>query len=365
MEPTITEMARWLEGGFPGGDGALAAEARQVMLEEVGPEVHLRGLLEFSNICRCDCYYCGIRAGGDADPEAPRRFSLSEQEIVEAARYSLEAGFGSMTLQSGERRDERFISFVEGALQRIKAETSGELLPEGLGITLCVGEQSPHAYRRFFEAGAHRYLLRIESSAPHLFARLHPPHQRLKERVAALRSLKEIGYQLGTGVMIGVPGQTAEDLARDIAFFREIDADMIGMGPYIPAAGSADREMRRRGLLPTLDDRSRLILSLRMIAVTRIALRDINIAATTALQALSPRGREAGLAFGANVLMPIVTPNALRSSYQLYNGKPCIDEEADACRECTIARVVSVGRPVSTNRWGDAPHAGRNGRAEA
>lgn len=353
LDPDVSTMASWLDGRFEGGDGALASLAREVMLAEVGPNVHLRGLLEFSNRCRCDCFYCGIRRSNRSE----RDFTLTEDEIASVARHCLASGFGSMTLQSGERRDDAFVSFVERMIRRIKAETVTHDLPNGLGITLCVGEQSRETFARFFEAGAHRYLLRIETSDPDLFARLHPPKQSYDARVRALVDIKEIGYQLGTGVMIGIPGQDAGALARDVKFFRDIDADMIGMGPYIEADGTAAVEMNRRRLLPAGTAHERLRRSLRMIGVTRIALRDVNIAATTALQALSPTGREAGLAFGANVMMPIVTPGGMRRAYQLYDGKPCIDEEAEACTRCTARRVAFIGRPLSRNRWGDAPHA--------
>lgn len=346
------EVTRWLDGAYPGGDAALAARARDVMLREVGPMVHLRGLLEFSNYCECDCHYCGIRRSA-----APIRFALDEEEIVVAARRSLAAGFGSMTLQSGERTDRRFVDFVVRILRRIKRETRTSQLPDGLGITLCVGEQTRESYERFYEAGAHRYLLRIETSDEALFAAIHPDGQRFDRRVRALCDLKEIGYQLGTGVMIGIPGQSATQLARDVAFFAAIDADMIGMGPYLEAPGPAAERMRERGMEPDRSLHERLRLALRMIAVTRIALRDVNIAAATALQAISPTGREAGLAYGANVLMPLVTPSAHRSAYRLYEGKPCVDEAADACERCTPARAARIGRPVTMNAWGDAPHA--------
>ncbi len=370
--PPVEEMAAWLDGRHPGGDGVLASRARETMLAEVGPAVHMRGLLEFSNSCTQGCYYCGIRndagrsvRGVRRAESVPLRFTLSESEILDAARHCLNAGFGSMTLQSGERRDPAFVAFVERILRRIKAETTTPELPEGLGITLCVGEQRRDVYERFFNAGAHRYLLRIETSDPDLFARLHPPPQSFDRRVQALTELQEIGYQVGTGVMIGLPGQGGEELARDISFFAAIDADMIGMGPYIEAPGSAYVEMNRRSLLPAGSTAERLRRALRMIAVTRIALRDVNIAATTALQALSPTGREAGLMFGANVLMPIVTPGSRRDSYQLYQGKPCIDEAAEACTACIIGRAARVSRPVTQNGWGDAPHATRKGRIPA
>ncbi len=356
--PTLTELSRWLEGGYPGGDDALARRAREVMEAEVGRHVSLRGLLEFSNRCSCDCYYCGIRKSARLHRDTGGRFTLEEGEIIEAAKECLAAGFGSMTLQSGERRDEPFIRFLEGVIRRIKRETRTSLLPEGLGITLCVGRQSREVYRRLYEAGAHRYLLRVETTNEQLFSRLHPPQQRLESRIRALKDIKETGFQLGTGVMIGIPGQSAADLARDVAFFREIDADMIGMGPYLESSGLPPEQLAALRVLPESSREERLQLSLRMIAVTRIYLRDINIAATTALQAVSPTGREAGLSYGANVLMPIVTPGHRRRAYQLYEGKPWVDEDSRASAGCTPGRAARIGRPVALNRWGDAPHAG-------
>lgn len=350
-------IVRRLAGTYRGGDVELARSARRAMLRAVGPQVHQRGLLEFSNHCARNCYYCGIRRAARLDLDGERRYALSEDQIVAVAQLCRDAGFGSMTLQSGERRDRRFVRFVEHVLRRIKRETVTSALPQGLGITLCVGEQSREDYERFFEAGAHRYLLRVETSSPELFAQLHPQEQTLERRVHALRDLKQIGYQLGTGVMIGLPGQTLEDLARDVQFFEQIDADMIGMGPYIEPIGTPARLMRRRGLVAQQTPTDRFRLSLRMIAVTRLALPDVNIAATTALQALSPFGREAGLAHGANVVMPIVTPNSVRAAYQLYEGKPCVEDSADACVSCTARRVAAVARPVSHDVWGDAPHA--------
>ncbi|WP_245874029.1 [FeFe] hydrogenase H-cluster radical SAM maturase HydE [Alkalispirochaeta sphaeroplastigenens] len=358
---SLAELEELLLGHWPGGDAALAARARQVMAEEVGEEVRLRGLLEFSNRCASDCYYCGIRRSSDTDDGGHPlvRFDLTEEAILEGAQLCLQEGYGSMTLQAGERRDRAFIDFVEGVLRKIKEETVTPDLPRGLGITLSVGEQTRETYARFFDAGAHRYLLRVETSDPRLFARLHPPEQTLERRIRALEDLKATGFQVGTGVMIGIPGQTARDLARDILFFRKIDADMIGMGPYIEAAGSARQEMLHRGLLPESSPPERLRLSLRMIAATRLALRDVNIAAATALQALSPTGREQGLAFGANVLMPIVTPGGQRKAYQLYQGKPCVEETARECIACTPRRAAWARRPVSYHSWGDAPHARR------
>jgi biotin synthase len=312
--------------------------------------VLLRGLIEFSNECANDCLYCGIRRS-NAEVE---RYCLTSDEVVEAALFAAVKGFGSVVLQSGERHDEALVSFVEDVVRRIKRESTSAALPQGLGVTLSVGEQSRESYERFFRAGAHRYLLRIETSSPVLYRRLHPARQSFEERVRCLRLLKEIGYQVGTGVMIGLPGQTVEQLADDILFFRDIDADMIGMGPYIVHHGTpmvtheAEVSARKAQILQ---------LSLNMIAVTRLVLKDVNIASTTALQAMHPEGRELGLSYGANVIMPQVTPSSVRRHYLLYDGKPCVTEDSADCAECVAARVLAAGRSIAWNAWGDSRHA--------
>ncbi|MHB9027349.1 MAG: [FeFe] hydrogenase H-cluster radical SAM maturase HydE [Candidatus Latescibacterota bacterium] len=329
----------------------LHARALAVTREQTGNTVFFRGLIEFSNRCGKNCFYCGIR-GGNRKVE---RYTLSAEEIIECALWAEESRYGSLVLQSGEQSSPEFIALVEQAVREIKRRTS-------LGITLCVGEQTPDTYRRFFDAGAHRYLLRIETSDPELYARLHPRSHSFAARLGCLRKLREIGFQVGTGVMIGLPSQTLGHLARDIRFFREEDIDMIGMGPYIIhhetplAAPEAVTEWERNK-----DDI--LSLALNMIAVTRLALRDVNIASTTALQALHPEGRELGLNAGANVVMPVITPQRYRSSYLLYEGKPCIEDAAAACRDCLSGRIRSVGREVGWNEWGDSPHASRRNRA--
>ncbi len=312
----------------------------------LGNEVYYRGIVEFSNICALDCYYCGIRASN----ERIDRYCLTMDEVVENALWCGEVGYGSTVLQSGERSNPEFVDYVEECLSEIKKRSKSEKLPDGLGITLSVGEQSLDTYKRFFAAGAHRYLLRIETTNPDLFAQLHPESQSLDERMDCLGYLKEAGFQVGTGVMIGIPGQTLEDLANDILFFKERDVDMIGMGPYITSPGGA---MSERGMM---EKDALLQLAFNMIAVTRLVLRDTNIAATTALQALMPTGREVGISYGANVTMPNLTPTELRKSYQLYEGKPCLDEGRADCRGCLQKRVESVGRTVGWDAWGDSLH---------
>lgn len=332
----------------------LKRRAGEVMVKEVGTDVYYRGIIEFSNICTLDCHYCGIRR---SNSRVTDRYTLSKQEIIDTALWCRDAGYGSLVLQSGERRDQPFISFVEDLIMTIRRESVSPRLPEGLGITLGVGEQDEHTYQRLADAGAHRYLLRIETTSEALYRRLHPSGQRLSERISCLRSLRKIGFQVGTGVMIGLPGQSIGMLADDILFFRDMDVDMIGMGPYIV---HEDSPMAPQGMM---EKEALMQLSLNMIAAVRLALKDVNIASTTALQALYPDGRERGLAYGANVTMPNLTPQYVRKGYQLYQGKPCVEESKNECRECLLGRITSIGREVGFDAWGDSPHALQRTRA--
>jgi len=213
-----------------------------------------------------------------------------------------------------------------------------------------VGEQSRETLRRFRKAGAHRYLLRIETTNPGLFSRIHPGEQTLESRLSCLRILREEGFAVGTGVMIGLPWQTTEMLADDLLFYRDNDFDMFGMGPFIP---HHDTPM---GNAPVIPDGERMRLSLLMIGLTRLLTVTTNIAATTALQALDPTGREKGLSWGANVLMPSVTPGEFRKEYLLYDGKPCTDEKKEDCLNCLRMRVEMAGRVVAVDDWGDPVH---------
>ena len=337
-------------------DPAAIEELRRAAFDRttatVGDTVHYRGLIELSNRCALDCLYCGIRRSN----RELVRYGLDRAEAIEAALFCAEAGYGSCVLQAGERRDEAFVAFVAELVAEIRDRSRSDRLPDGLGITLSLGEQSLATYRRWREAGAHRYLLRIETSNPALFATIHPPEQSFAGRLQALDDLRAAGFQVGTGVMIGLPGQTLDDLAADIGFYAERDIDMIGMGPYLHSAGGALPEeamMEREALLT---------LALNMIAVTRLSLPDLNIAATTALQALVEDGRERGIRFGANVTMPNATPRRVRPQYQLYDGKPCLDEGSLECRGCLERRVTTAGRKVGWDQWGDSPHARRRRR---
>jgi len=322
----------------------LFAAAYELKCRHVGKVVSLRGLVELGNHCAKNCYYCGIRR----DNGKVSRYRLSEDDAVRMARWSFEQGYGSVVLQSGELESEENTGYIERVLKSIR-----EFGGDKFGVTLCLGEQREEVYRRWRAAGAHRYLLRIESSVPELYARLHPADHSYARRVECLRILKRLGYQTGSGVMIGLPGQTLDHLASDIEFYRAMDLDMIGMGPYIPHRDTPlGKDIE---LTPEYAERQ-LFLGFKMIAVTRLYLHDVNIAATTALQALDDRGRERGIRAGANVMMPNVTDTAYRKNYQLYENKPCLDENSAQCRNCLNWRVLAIGEKIAWGQRGDSPH---------
>lgn len=344
---TEAELAFLLRLDAPEALRMLFDAAYRVKLREVGKTVHLRGLIELGNRCVKNCLYCGIRR----DNTRENRFTLTMDEVLAGAEKILAFGYGSLVLQAGERTDAAWADFITEAVTKIKALDHG-----ALGITLSLGEQTEAVYRRWFEAGAHRYLLRIESSTPELYARLHPDDglHRFAPRLEALHALRRAGYQVGTGVMSGLPGQTAEDLARDLLFFRDLDIDMIGMGPYLPHhATPLGKMVLEEG---SYDPVRQLAIGLKMIAAARLLLHDVNIASTTALQALAPDGRERGLLAGANVMMPNVTATDYRSDYQLYDNKPGCDENAEESRAALERSVAAVGESVEYGAWGDSPH---------
>ncbi len=339
------EIQALLEISDPAELQALYDCAYRVKTKNVGQVAYFRGIIECSNICIKDCCYCGIRKSNTQ----VERFQMDEEEIVREALWAFENEYGSVVIQSGERQDAAFIEMIERVVRRIKKETGGKL-----GITLSLGEQTEETYRRWREAGAHRYLLRIETTNPKLYRKLHPEDHDLEERKHCLALLKKTGWQVGTGVMMALPGQTSEDLVNDILFMKKIDVDMIGMGPYIP---HRDTPMGEK--IPPYTDEQKmnaLTLGLKMIAVTRIVLKDINIAAATALQALEHTGREMGLKCGANVIMPNVTETGFRPNYTLYDNKPCTDENSSMCRGCLSRRITGIGETIGFNEWGDSKH---------
>lgn len=327
------------------GRNALLQAAAGKKLETVGKKVYFRGLVEFSNICSKDCLYCGIRK---SNPNV-LRYRATDEEILDACRFAWENQFGSVVLQSGEVSTPAFVKRVDGLLKKIKQLSNNEL-----GITLSCGEQTRDTYQRWRESGAHRYLLRIESSNRDLYYKIHPKTKKhsFEYRLEALGFLKDTGYQVGTGVMVGLPFQTFEDLANDLLFFKKSDIDMCGMGPYIEHEDTPLFE--HRNLL--MSKKERFDLTLSMIALLRLLMPDINIAAATALQAIDPAGRERALNIGANIIMPNLTPCNYRKDYLLYKDKPCLDEDAELCRNCLEARVTLAGSEVGYGEWGDSLH---------
>lgn len=319
--------------------------SKAVKEEQVGKKVYFRGLIEYSNYCSKNCLYCGIRAGNCRYI----RYQMPDEEVLEAAKYAYDNKFASIVIQSGERNDRKFIDSIERLLKEIHRMSEGNL-----HVTLSLGEQTEETYQRWFAAGAHRYLLRIEVSNPELYRKLHPNDKNhdYNERLEALRRLRKVGYQVGTGVMIGLPFQTIPDLADDLIFFRDFDIDMAGMGPYIEHEDTPLYQFRNE-LLPL---RERFLLSLKMVALLRIIMKDINIAATTAMQTIDPQGREKALLVGANVIMPNLTPVKYRQNYLLYENKPCLDEEAEECKSCLEARIALAGDEIGYGEWGDSRH---------
>ncbi|MDR1951045.1 MAG: [FeFe] hydrogenase H-cluster radical SAM maturase HydE, partial [Bacteroidales bacterium] len=251
----------------------------------------MRGLIEYSNRCAKDCYYCGIRASN----HKICRYDVDDELVLKATEYAWKKGFGSIVLQAGERKSREFTQKIEDLLKKTMTLTHHEI-----GITLSLGEQDEDTYKRWKDAGAKRYLLRIEASNKALYEKLHPQNHDYNARLKCLEMLKKLNFQVGTGVMIGLPFQTLENLAEDLQFFQNMDVDMVGMGPYIE---HHDTPL----FLQKSKIKNRLELSLKMIAILRILMPTINIAATTALQTLDPFGREKAIEVGANIIMPNLT----------------------------------------------------------
>jgi len=320
-------------------------KAHEVKNFHVGRKVYFRGLIEYSNICTKNCFYCGIRM----DNSRYQRYVLSDDEVLEAARFANDNNFASIVIQAGERSSKDFTLTIENLLKRIHTETDGKL-----HVTLSLGEQTEETYKRWYDSGAHRYLLRIEVSNPGLYARLHPGDSRHthKARLKALSLLRKTGYQVGSGVMIGLPFQTISDLAEDLCFFRDLDIDMVGMGPYIEHEDTPLYAFR--DMIPSVTDR--VNLSVKMVSILRIIMPDINIAATTALQALDPKGREKAIFAGANVIMPNLTPVKYRDNYLLYENKPNVKDQPDETKIALEKNIQAAGDEIGYGEWGDSRH---------
>lgn len=302
--------------------------ARTVRAGMYGNRVFMRGLIEFSNHCRKDCLYCGLRMSN----RHAERYRMTAEEIIACCDKGYRLGFRTFVLQSGE--DPWYtVDFLEGLIADIK-----DRFPDA-ALTLSIGERPGPELVRFYRAGADRYLLRHETASPRLYAQLHPRSSQTA-RIRCLEQLKEIGYQVGAGFMVGLPGQTRADLAEDMLFLRKLSPEMVGIGPFIPNSRTPLADRAGGTVEQTLV----------MVALTRLLLPDAHLPATTALGTLDPAGREMALAAGANVVMPNLTPTAYRPKYALYENKICLDEDADQCRGCVELRIRQAGCVVDMGR---------------
>lgn len=326
--PVRTRLLVWLQERDPWRLEQLRAAADAVRRETVGEAVHLRGLIEISSHCVRGCGYCGLRAGN----RGLARYRMDAGAVLACARQARDLGYGTVVLQAGEDPGlDR--GFIAGLVARLKEET-------GLAVTLSLGERSLEDLAAWRAAGADRYLLRFETSDPALFRRIHPGPGR--DRLRLLHGLRRLGYQVGTGVMVGLPGQTWASLAEDLLRFRELDPDMIGVGPYLPHPQTPLGREAHAGEVP-----NDVATTLKVIALARLLCPEANIPATTALATLDPaQGRERGLRAGANVVMPNLTPAPYREGYEIYPGKACVTETAAACAGCLAQRIRGLGRSL-------------------
>jgi len=339
-----SDILSWLEEEDPDRLEELYRMADEVRREAVGDEVHLRGLIEISNCCSRQCGYCGLRAGN----REVERYRMTEDEILGCARQAAQYRYGTVVLQAGEDYGiER--EWLAAIVRRIKEETP-------LAVTLSMGERPYEDLVAWKEAGANRYLLRFETSDPELYKLIHPASvgQTAVNRIDILGQLRELGYEVGSGVMIGIPGQTYTGLALDIAQFRRLDLDMIGVGPYIShpetPLGTGDWV---RPILPQEQVPNTEQMTYKVVALTRLTCPEANIPSTTALATLNKEtGRELGLMRGANVVMPNMTPTKYRALYEIYPAKACIDESSSECRVCLRRRIEAIGRQVGLGQGG-------------
>ena len=325
--------------GNPGFDECLSKRARAVRERVYGRDVYLRGLIEFTNYCRNDCRYCGIRRGN----RNAERYRLLDEEILSCADKGYELGFRTFVLQGGEDpyyTDERIEAIVRGIKER-----HGDA-----AVTLSIGEREKESYQRLFEAGADRYLLRHETADKEHYGMLHPADMSFDHRMQCLRNLREIGYQVGCGMMVGSPGQETRHLIGDLRFLQEFQPEMVGIGPFIP----------HRDTVYSGEPAGSVGLTLRLISIVRLILPEALLPATTALGTLDAKGREKGLMAGANVVMPNLSPGSVRHKYLLYDNKICTGDEAAECVKCMSMRVAGTGYQVVESR-GDHVRMRRTG----
>lgn len=307
----------------PNIDSELYKAANEVRKKYVGNAVHLRGLIEFSNICKCNCYYCGLRGSN----KTINRYRMSPNQIYDLAQKAKDYGYKTVVLQSGE--DNFFTT-------EILCELITKIKKLDLAITLSIGEKTKEEYLAYKKAGADRYLLRIETTDKKLYKKLHP-NMDIENRINCLKHIKEAGFELGTGCLVGLPNQTIDSLAEDILFFKEINTDMVGLGPFIPCPNTP-LEKATGG---------NLTLALKVMALTRLMLPDINIPATTAMETLLPNGRIIALNSGANVVMPNVTDQTHKEKYTIYPGKAGLNNSAEEYQKEIIEKIKNAGRTIS------------------
>lgn len=309
-------------------DEALFSAADKKRREVYGDEVYIRGLIEFTNYCKNNCYYCGIRR----DNKNAERYRLSKEDILACCDEGYRLGFRTFVMQGGED-----LYFTDSLICDI-VSTIRTRFPD-CAITLSIGEKSRESYQAFFDAGANRYLLRHETADATHYGKLHPASLSLENRKRCLYDLKSIGYQVGSGFMVGSPYQTTENLIKDLRFLSELQPDMIGIGPYITHADTPFASFSN----------GNLYLTLRLVAILRLMFPYALIPSTTALGTIHPQGRELGLKAGANVVMPNLSPVDVRKLYALYENKICTGEEAAQCRGCLEKRVISAGYRIVTD----------------
>jgi biotin synthase len=334
----------WLKETDRAALDALWRRADEVRRARVGHEVYLRGLIEITNYCERHCAYCGIAAC--AGPL--QRYRMTRDEILAVARQGRDFGFGTILLQGGQDPDVTG-AFVADVVRAIKDET-------GAAITLSLGERSDDDLRAWREAGADRYLLRFETSDPVLYGRIHPNLPgTVSDRFAQLLRMREMGYEIGTGVMVGIPGQTWDTLVDDIWAFRDYDMDMIGIGLYLPSpraplAGAMGQELAAAPADQVPNDE---LTTLKAVALTRLVCPDTNIPCTTALSILNPAAGSAnGLCRGANVVMSNLTPPEYRKLYEIYPGKAAVHETAQVLADGAVSLIVNLGRKVGKGPGG-------------
>ncbi|PKN17693.1 MAG: [FeFe] hydrogenase H-cluster radical SAM maturase HydE [Deltaproteobacteria bacterium HGW-Deltaproteobacteria-6] len=334
------EIITWLREEDERKLETLWSKANDTRIANVGDQVHLRGLIEISNICVRRCGYCGI----SADNSQIERYRMTEEEIMEYVHKAVDFGYGTVVMQAGEdygiTRE-----WMANIIRRIKFETS-------LAVTLSLGERPDEDLIAWREAGANRYLIRFETSNRDLYDRIHPPlGEHPSDRFAILSNLKKLGYEVGSGIMIGIPGQTYEDLACDILAFRELDLDMIGVGPFIPHPETPLGQCLPEASANQVPNTEQM--TYKVIALTRLVCPEANIPSTTALASLNKAdGRELGLMRGANIVMPNLTPPQYRVMYEIYPNKACINETSEACASCLSMRILNIGRTVGSGQGG-------------